>query len=200
MHRSFRAFTLVALLTVTAPSFASEAPAGSAAGGSAASQPGAAPAALPPIPAGAPTEAAVRELLAASEARNLLDATVGQMRSSLDATLDGAMRDPQLNDAQRRIVTEWKDEFIAVLTGYLDWAQLEPMFVDIYRRSFTREEVDALVAFYRTPAGRALISKMPAVMQNSMTAMQARMADLQPRMAKLQSDLQAKLQAAATQP
>lgn len=155
---------------------------------------------LPAFPADAPSADAVRELLVASDARAMLDATVEQMRRSLDETLAGAMQDPQLNDAQRAIVTDWKQEFIGVLTGYLDWAQLEPMFIDIYRRSFTSAEVASLVEFYRTPAGRALISKMPAVMQNSMTAMQARMAELQPRMAKLQQDLQSKLQAAGTPP
>ena len=49
--------------------------------------PRAAPAAEPPSPE------MVRELLAASDARALLDASVGEMRKSLDGALAGAMQD-----------------------------------------------------------------------------------------------------------
>lgn len=175
-HRLFRALALVCLLAGTAPAFSAE-----------------------PLPEGAPSEAAVRELLTASEVQKMLDTQIGEVRRALDTNLAGVMSNPELNDAQRKVVEEWKQEFVAVLTDYLSWKNLEPVFIDIYRRSFTREEVESMVAFYRTPAGRALVSKMPLVMQNSMTAMQSRMAELQPRMQKLQEDLQAKLQAAAAQ-
>lgn len=192
MPRRFRALALVCLLAGATASVASEAPPAASPAGTSAASPG--------LPPDAPTEAAVRELLVASDARQMLDATVTEMRRSVDSTLASAMESPELNDAQRQIVAQWKEDFIGLLTGYLDWKELEPLFVDIYRRSFTREEVDSLVAFYRTPGGRALVSKMPLVMQNSMTAMQGRMAELQPRMQKLQSELQTKLMAAGTPP
>ena len=175
IYRPFRALALVCLLAGAVPAYAAE-----------------------PLPAGAPTEESVRELLNISETRKMLDTQLVEMRRALDTNLAGVTSNPELNDAQREIVEQWKGEFIGVLGDYLDWKNLEPLFIDVYRRSFTRAEVDSMVAFYRTPGGRALVSKMPTVLQNSMTAMQSRMVELQPRMQKLQEDLRSRLQAAAT--
>lgn len=44
---------------------------------------------------------------------------------------------------------------------------LEPM-VRLHDRHFTEQEVDALLAFYRSPVGRKVIEKMPLITQQSM--------------------------------
>ncbi len=56
------------------------------------------------------------------------------------------------------------------------------MFTEIYQESFSQEEIDGLIAFYASPAGRAYIDKMPLVMQKTMTVMQSRMPAMIERM------------------
>ena len=68
------------------------------------------------------------------------------------------------------------------------------------REPVVKDKHDALLEFYRTPAGRTLITKMPVVMRNSMTAVQGRMRAMQPKMQGLQTRLQSKLLAAAGPP
>jgi hypothetical protein len=70
------------------------------------------------------------------------------------------------------------------------------MFIDIYKRSFTQGEIDGMLSFYKTDAGKALISKMPVVMQNSMQAMQSKMATTMPQIQQLQRETIEKLKAA----
>ena len=45
-----------------------------------------------------------------------------------------------------------------------------------------------MLAFYKTPTGRALIKKMPVVMQKSMTEMQKRMVPLMEKLHKIQQE------------
>ena len=58
----------------------------------------------------------------------------------------------------------WWDRF----TAKVDIHELESLLVSVYDKHLTDEEIDAMLEFYRTPVGRSIISKMPAVMEESM--------------------------------
>jgi hypothetical protein len=55
----------------------------------------------------------------------------------------------------------------------------------MYIDTFTQEEVDGLLAFYRTPAGRAMIEKMPILLGKMMQQTQARMQRLMPQIMQI---------------
>jgi len=78
----------------------------------------------------------------------------------------------------------------------LDWNKLEPMYVRVYQKSFTQGEVDGLIAFYSTPAGQALINKMPMVMQNTLNELQQMMQPMTQAMKRMQQEVVAEIQAA----
>ena len=63
----------------------------------------------------------------------------------------------------------------AMFKEELSWKVLEPMFLKIYRESLTQYEVDGMVDFYKSDAGKALALKMPLIMQKTMQSMQERM-------------------------
>ena len=63
--------------------------------------------------------------------------------------------------------------------------KLKPMFVQIYAELFTEEEINGIVSFYKSPAGKAMIEKMPQMMQRMMPMMQKLMGDLQPEIKKI---------------
>ena len=69
----------------------------------------------------------------------------------------------------------------------LAWSQMRPMYVDLYKQSFSKEDVLAMAEFYESPAGQSLLDKTPALMQNLMVAIQQKMT---PLMADLQKDLE----------
>ncbi len=56
----------------------------------------------------------------------------------------------------REVMTE---EFMPKLTEKM---------VNVYATSFTEQELEAIVAFYETPAGRAALERTPALVQRSM--------------------------------
>ncbi len=73
-------------------------------------------------------------------------------------------------------------KFAEVMRQEFTWAKLQPIYVNIYQESFTQEEIDGLIAFYRSPAGDALVKKMPLVLQKSMGAMQGMLGPMAEKM------------------
>lgn len=88
-------------------------------------------------------------------------------------------------------------KFAERLPERLDFqALLETVYVPLYDKYFSEEELRAIVAFYRTPAGAKSISAMPRVMQEGMAAT---LPLIQPVMASLAQEILAEEQAAALQ-
>jgi hypothetical protein len=52
-----------------------------------------------------------------------------------------------------------------------------------------------MIVFYKTPAGQAVIAKMPAVMQHTIEEMQQTMGPVMQKMQKLQQDVVAEMKA-----
>nr|WP_277611070.1 DUF2059 domain-containing protein [Microbulbifer celer] len=71
---------------------------------------------------------------------------------------------------------------------------MEPLFTEVYQKSLTQSEVDGMLEFYKSKAGKAVVAKMPLIMQNTMTLMQQRMAGVAPKMQEIQATAMAKLQ------
>jgi len=101
-----------------------------------------------------------------------------------------------LNAEQQALLEEMGTKMASVMKDALNWESLEPLFVSIYRRTFTQGEVDGMLKFYKTPAGKAVITKLPAVMQNTMGIMQDHMKDLIPRLQQIGRDYAEKVRAA----
>jgi hypothetical protein len=91
---------------------------------------------------------------------------------------------------------EFMEEGSKVVSSSLSWTSLEPEYVKIYAATFTTEEIDAITAFYRTPAGQSMLAKTPLITQASVKVAQARMVDLMPKMKALQDEYIAKMVAA----
>lgn len=59
------------------------------------------------------------------------------------------------------------------LKGKFRAAELIPGLIEIYDRHLSKEDIRALLQFYRSPAGQRVLKEMPAVLQESMAAGQA---------------------------
>jgi hypothetical protein len=111
------------------------------------------------------------------------------MENSMKQALSGQPVTP----AQQVVLDDMRKQMGALLKEELAWEVFEPLMIDVYLNTFTEEEVQGMLQFYRSPAGRAVVTKMPAVMQASMQAVQGPIAAMQPKMRKLQEDTVRKL-------
>lgn len=130
------------------------------------------------------SEASIRELLEVTRARAMLEQVYGQMESMYAGSMRQAFGD-ELAPEQEARMQRFSTRMTALMKQELGWDVMAPMYVDIYGKSFSEDEIQGMLAFYRTPAGQAVVDKMPLVMQNTMEAVQARMGAMMPAMQKM---------------
>jgi hypothetical protein len=70
---------------------------------------------------------------------------------------------------------------------------LEPAYVEIYKKALTQREVDGMIAFYKTDAGKAVVTKMPVVMRQASEVMMQHMQKLFPRLQRMQEEMMRRL-------
>lgn len=133
-----------------------------------------------------PSKDSIREILRVTDARKLVEGMIPQMEAMIKGSTQQALG-RALNENEQRIVDSLTSKLLRMMKDELNWETLEPLYLRIYAESFTQEEVDGMLAFYKSPAGEALIKKMPLVVQQSMTAMQERMG---PMMQKIQAAIE----------
>jgi len=126
-------------------------------------------AAVPPAPAqGEDADAAFRESV-----RELLQATGGadlgqQMADAMSGQMLDAMRGtstrvpPRAIEITREVISR---EYEAI---FGDEERLLDLYGPIYRKHFTKAELDTINAFYRTPVGQKAVRTMPGVLDESL--------------------------------
>jgi uncharacterized protein len=139
------------------------------------------------------SEASVRDLLEVTQSRRLLDGLQGQMDAFIKEAMGRALAGKTPTVEQQAILDEFRAKLVALFQEEMKWELLEPRFIEIYRQSFTEQEIAGMLEFYRTAAGQAVISKMPVVMQHSMALMQEMMISVSPKLRALQAEALEKL-------
>lgn len=142
-----------------------------------------------PALAAPPTDGDINRLLSASRAQSMIDTMVPQIEAmQQQQQFQQVAAQRQLNAQQQEQLKRIQARTSQTLRQAMSWQQLRPMYVDLYKKTFSKEDVLAMAEFYESPAGQSLLDKTPALMQNVVVAIQARM---QPLFADLQKDLEA---------
>ncbi|MES2038019.1 MAG: DUF2059 domain-containing protein [Pseudomonadota bacterium] len=119
-----------------------------------------------------PTEASVKELLILTNSQQILKSTEAQVDGIMKNMMKAALKDQVVSADQQKILDKFRDKVVDIHKIEMTWEKLEPIFVEIYANSLNQEEVDGIAAFYRSPAGKAYVSKVPLIVQQSLVAMQ----------------------------
>jgi uncharacterized protein len=135
-----------------------------------------------------PSEDSIRELMRLTDLRKSLDAVAQNIKSSTEVSMRHAFGGQALSEKQEKVLTEMSAQLDAMLKEELGADALEPMYLEIYRKALTQQEVDGMIAFYKTDAGRAVVAKMPTVAKQTMEVTLRRMQTLTPRVQQLQRE------------
>jgi len=129
-----------------------------------------------------PTDESIDSLLAATQAEKIGESVFANIDKIMKQTLAEALKQKQVSAEQQRMLDAMHVKYAQVMRDELSWTSMRPLYVQIYKETFTQEEIDGLIAFYRSPVGAAFVEKMPLAMQKSMSIMQARVGPLMERM------------------
>jgi len=150
-----------------------------------------------PVMAQPASDATIREVLTVTKSEQLVQGIRGQVKAQLDGIVQKTIKETAPNAKQMQALNAMNEKMLAVLDEELAWSKREPVYVKMYRETFTEEEMLGMLAFYKTPAGQAMINKMPVLMQQVMGSMQTTLADMRPKIEKIQKDFFAEIDAAS---
>ncbi|GAB2872259.1 hypothetical protein GCM10027277_46890 [Pseudoduganella ginsengisoli] len=148
------------------------------------------------------TVAAAKELMAVMNMRAVTQASLqqmsqqlpGMMRQMMQVAIDSKKLSPEQARKALADMEKTLPSTVAAMNKTLSDSkmleELEAETVAIYARNFTEDEMKQVIAFYRSPVGAKMLTKMPQLMQESMQASQK---VVLPRMAKMIEGMAAEL-------
>jgi uncharacterized protein len=143
-----------------------------------------------PAPAASPSEQTINEMITMMQLEGLLKRALEQMNEGMnkgmEASMSKATSGRELTPAQKAAVEDFRKKYNATMAEGLSLAQIKSMYAQAYRDSFTQDEINGVVAFYKSPAGKAVIEKNPVVMQKAAALTEARITVLTQKLDTMQ--------------
>ena len=127
------------------------------------------------------SRASLEALFQLQHADPMIDSVYDAMQKSMSQVFTQNAVQGGTSPARQRIEAKAMADTMALVRAEYNWAVIEPEMIDAYQKTFTEEEVTAMINFYSTPAGQATITKLPQLMQAAIAGAQGRMRALLPR-------------------
>lgn len=121
-----------------------------------------------------PSDSSVRKLLHVSGARASSGALFEEMERVTEIALRGLAHEFAHHEGGDHALAALAREINEIMREELAWEQLEPLYLEVYRDLFDAEEVDALIEFFTSPAGRAYVAKQPQISRRTSTLLEPR--------------------------
>jgi uncharacterized protein len=125
-----------------------------------------------------PSDASILELTTLAHSQEVYRG----MKSQLDATIASSMKEASqgqvITPERQAVLDRMHAKMVAAFDDSFNADAMQMLTTRIYQATYTQDEVDGLIAFYKTPAGQALVNKNPLLMQNAMVEMRALMRPL----------------------
>ena len=86
---------------------------------------------------------------------------------------------------QQKKVADLHQQVVTLISPAVDWKSMQPDFVSAYDTAYTEPQIDGILAFYKSPAGQALLTKQAEIGKKSSDIVQQHMATVQPQLRQL---------------
>jgi hypothetical protein len=134
------------------------------------------------------SDASIRQMLTLTNAQQMIAGMKGQMSAVMNTAMQNATKGQTLTPERQAIIDRMAAKMAAVVDDMLNWDDLLPIYMRTYRDSFTQDEIDGAIRFYKSAAGQAYVKKLPLVLQNVMREMQGFMKPAQEKMLAIQKE------------
>ena len=116
-------------------------------------------------------QAKIERILALTKADAMMDQMFNQLKSMMMSPTGSGEPGP---------TAELQGKVMDLVKQKMSWDKLRPQYVKLYDETYSAEEIDGILAFYQSPAGRAMLDKMPVILSKSIAIAQGMMGDIVP--------------------
>jgi hypothetical protein len=140
-----------------------------------------------------PDEAARKEAEELMKLTNV-EQTLADVRGQIDEMMAAQLNSLNVPEHLKGKVAAHQKKVSALVAGEMSYPKMREAYIDTYVSTFSAEELSGLVAFYKSPVGKAFVDKQPELMKKIMMLSQERMQKIAPQVQKLNAELVAELQ------
>ncbi len=142
-----------------------------------------------------PTQESLHQLLEITGAKASTEAISQQVDAYYTSFVSKLLEGKSVSAEQQQTIDKMRQKISDMMKETFTWESMEPAYLEIYGKSFSQAEIDSMISFYGSPAGHAVVVKLPLVMQNTMGVMQQRMQALMPKIQQMAKDAAAEIKA-----
>jgi hypothetical protein len=132
--------------------------------------------------------AKVEEMIHVTKMDQMMSQVMDQMSERMKAMTSQQTANLNMSADQRKVFDDYQAHIHQIMADSISWEKMKPLIITIYSETYTDEELDGILAFYRTPAGQALVAKSPQLMAKTMDLVQQQMLDVQPKIQQATED------------
>jgi uncharacterized protein len=142
-----------------------------------------------------PSDVSIQELLTLTRSEELINAMKPQLNAMISASMNQVSRGNQATPERQAVIDRMRAKMIAAFDESFNFQSMQMISLRVYQATYTQDEVDGLIAFYKTPPGQALINKKQLMVQNMMDEMQTLMRPVTQRMTQIRSAAEQEIKA-----
>ncbi|WP_417362788.1 DUF2059 domain-containing protein [Gallaecimonas pentaromativorans] len=124
-----------------------------------------------------------------------MDSLMDSMYAQMDNMMKGMSAKLDIKPSEQAIFDKYHKRMLDAAKETMGWKVMEPNIITIYERNFTDQQLNDMLAFYRSDTGKAVIAKMPQMMQESMGFMQQAAQNTMGKFQQIAQEMQAELSA-----
>jgi hypothetical protein len=128
--------------------------------------------------------AKAQEMIELVHTDRMVEQVADNIKKQVSAAAERAIGTNPTPESKARLA-DFDKKMSAMVDQQMSWKAMEPAFVDFYTNAF-----DAIVTFYKTPAGIALSDQMPKINSEITDLGHSKMVALQPELKQLFEDFQ----------
>ncbi len=122
----------------------------------------------------------------------------GMMANMINQSFAKQTLTPEQQKELQKVMPAFSEKLKTIVSEEMSWKKMKDSYAKVYRKNFTQEEVDGLIAFYQSASGKAFLKKMPGVTQEFVQLGMERLPAITERLQSVSAEMQQKLKAAGT--
>jgi hypothetical protein len=143
-------------------------------------------------PANTASAESVDQLMTLTNVDGMIQNLYGQM----DQMMFSMAQNMGIQPSEQALFDDYMTKLSALIRSEITWDKLKEPVLAIYVDNFTQQEVNDMVAFFKTESGQSMVRKMPHVMQQNMQLSQQKMMSLMPQVRELALQFEQKVELA----
>lgn len=111
--------------------------------------------------------AKIHEFFKVAKLDQLSTQAADMLITQVKTRLSQESRGVTLNADQQQKYDEFLDKLSNIARNAVSWPTLEPEYAKLYANTYTEQEIDDMLAFYKSPTGQVMVEKTPMLMQQA---------------------------------